>query len=205
MLLGYFQAFGLYLNPQLATAAYYAIVSETQDLERDASKADREACLKLFPLVHLVNLGKIRHPRRGREYYRTIARAMQHVMVGKNTCICHMGLVPNAELVAEVSDFLVAMKQVTWCMVSGFIGDAMLVSLRTTHPDGRADQIIKKVLRKFGHGGGHEMMAGGSAACEDLEQYRMLATQGQRTIFSRAPAAHPRSPASAIRGRNRVG
>ncbi len=36
------EAFGLALDSRLASAAAYAIVSETQDLKREATRADRE-------------------------------------------------------------------------------------------------------------------------------------------------------------------
>lgn len=174
LLLGYYQAFGLDVTPALATATFYAIISETQDLDREATKADRDACLRLFPLVQLSTLGKIRHPPRERDYYRTIARAMRQVLVGKNTCICHIGPVHSAEMVAEVADFLVAMKQITWCLVSGFTGGQTVASIRSTHQEARAEQVMKHVIDAEGTGGGHEMMAGGAVSCGDLACYEAL-------------------------------
>jgi nanoRNase/pAp phosphatase (c-di-AMP/oligoRNAs hydrolase) len=37
----------------------------------------------------------------------------------------------------------------------------MVLSLRTSAPDGRADQVIRKVVGSAGTGGGHTTMAGG--------------------------------------------
>jgi nanoRNase/pAp phosphatase (c-di-AMP/oligoRNAs hydrolase) len=175
----------------MATAAFYGILSDTQDLDREASRADVEACRRLFPLVLLDTLGKLRHPPRERDYYRTIARAMQHVMVGKNTCVCHVGPVSNPEVVAEVADFLVAMKQITWCLVSGLVEGSMVLSLRTTHPDGAADQLMSRLLRGLGAGGGHGMMAGGAVACADAERYRQLAERISARFLEGLPRRTP--------------
>ena len=120
-------------------------------------------------------LGKIRHPAREREYYRTLARAMKRLEVGKNSSVCHIGPVPYAEVVAEIADLLIAMKQITWCMTTGLHGGSMAVSLRTTHPNARADRVMKRVLGKMGQGGGHGMLAGGTLPCRDEAEYTELA------------------------------
>jgi nanoRNase/pAp phosphatase (c-di-AMP/oligoRNAs hydrolase) len=177
MLLGYQEALGVEIDAELATAAAYAIVSETQDLGREATRQDLQALHRVFPVARLRTLGEIRHPRHTREYYRTIARAMGRVQVSKNLCVCHIGAVEQAENVAEVADFLVAMEQVTWCLTTGFDGEAMVLSMRTTHTDGHAESIMRKVLGRKGRGGGHGMIAGGRAVCADLDAYGALADE----------------------------
>jgi nanoRNase/pAp phosphatase (c-di-AMP/oligoRNAs hydrolase) len=191
LLLSYHQAYGLDLTPGLATAALYAIISETQDLDREATKADRDACLRLFPMVQLSTLGKIRHPPREREYFRTVARAMRQVMVGKNTCICHIGPVHSAEMAAELADFLVAMKQVTWCLVSGFADEQMVLSIRTTRSDFHAEQVMRRVVKGLGRGGGHDMMAGGALPCADLERYKVLSEKVSERFIAGLPRRAP--------------
>jgi nanoRNase/pAp phosphatase (c-di-AMP/oligoRNAs hydrolase) len=175
LLLAYHAAFGLELGADLATAVAYAIISETQDLEREASRGDREAYLSVLPSVRLPTLGKIRHPRREREYYRTIARAMREVWLTQHHCVCHVGEVPYPEVVAELADLLVAMKRLSWCLVSGLHGDRVVVSLRTRRPDGRAHQVMRRTLGPEGRGGGHGMIAGGTLPCPEPARYRALA------------------------------
>jgi nanoRNase/pAp phosphatase (c-di-AMP/oligoRNAs hydrolase) len=178
LLLGYHQALGLTPDASMATAAAYAILSETQDLEREATRFDREAYQRLFPLLRLTVLGRIRHPRRDREYYRTIARALSEVAIAKHLCLCHIGPVPNAELVAEVADFLVAMQRITWSLVSGLHQGNIVVSLRTRRPDARAFRTIQRTLGALGgKGGGHGMIAGGLLPCPDPARYPELADE----------------------------
>jgi nanoRNase/pAp phosphatase (c-di-AMP/oligoRNAs hydrolase) len=154
MVLDYLTGCGLELDPDLATAIAYAIASETQDLKREATRADREAYQLAFASARLTVLGRIRHPARTREYYRTIARAMGKVMLSRNTSVCHIGPVDEAEVVAEVADFLARMERVTWCLVSGLHEGQMVLSIRSTQPNAKAEQVIRKALGRQGKGGG---------------------------------------------------
>ena len=188
MALEYFEACGLVPDVGRATAAAYAIISETQDLQREASRADRLALARLMPRLRLTDLGRIRHPPRRRAYYETIARAMREVRLGRHVCVCHAGGVPSAEVVAELADLLVAMERITWCLVSGWQAGQALLSIRTTRPEANADHVMRAVLGRAGHGGGHGMMAGGAQPAADLEAYRTLAaTFTQRFVARVSP------------------
>jgi nanoRNase/pAp phosphatase (c-di-AMP/oligoRNAs hydrolase) len=159
------------MDPPLATAAAYAITSETQDLDRDADPADLAALQRLLPQVRWRVLGHLRHPRRERDYYRTIGRALRHVVVSQNACICHIGAVAHAELVAEIADFLAAMERISWCLVTGYHAGRVVVSIRTRHPRAHAERVIRKILGKQGKGGGHGTIAGGLMPCESPDDY----------------------------------
>jgi nanoRNase/pAp phosphatase (c-di-AMP/oligoRNAs hydrolase) len=183
--LDYLRAFGIEPDPILATACAYAILSETQDLKREATRQDREAWQFLTPLVRQPLLGRIRHPVRSREYYRTISRALQRMELGRHTVICHAGEVPYAEVVAEVADFLVDMDRISWCLASGIFDGRMVLSLRTTDPRGGAERVMKRILRGLGKGGGHGLMAGGALPCPDGDAAGAKASQVS-TRFLRA-------------------
>jgi nanoRNase/pAp phosphatase (c-di-AMP/oligoRNAs hydrolase) len=172
MVLEHFQDAGGELTADLATAVAYAIVSETQDLERETTAADRKALQNVLPLVKLQALGRIRHPVHDRDYYRTIARAMSSVQVARYTCVCHIGEVHQPGVVAEMADFLIPMERVTWCLVSGYYRETMVLSVRTTHEKARADRVMRSVVRGMGKGGGHRMIAGGAVPCQTLEVYQ---------------------------------
>ncbi len=180
----YHQACGLSPDSKLATAAVYAILSETQDLERETTRADRDVFMDLFPQVRWRTLGRIRHPVHSREYYRTIARAMGQVMVSKNSCVCHIGEVHGTEIVAEVADFLMAMEKITWCLVTGFHHRKMALSIRTTSRHARAEEVIHKLVGANGKGGGHDLIAGGRLPCENIEAYHSLSLRISRLFLS---------------------
>ncbi len=172
MMLEYYQQCGLSLDRDLATAAAYAIISETRDLSRETTSADQRAFQEVFHLVRLRTLSRIRHPIHTRDYYRTIARAMQEVMVSKNSCVCHIGPVSQPEVVAELSDLLIPMDRITWCLVTGYYEHQMILSIRTSHSNAQAARIMKQIVTGLGKGGGHNMIAGGRVACNDVESYK---------------------------------
>ena len=191
--LGYFEAAGLTVDSRLATAVAYAIVSETQDLKREATRADHEALQRVLPRARLTDLGRIRHPARSRAYYETIARALREVRLGRNVCVCHIGAVPVAEVVAEVADLLKSMERITWCLVTGWHEGAAVVSLRAAHPHARAERVLRAVLGHAGRGGGHGMIAGGTHPCPDSGRYTELAdAMTERLLRRTQPGA--RSP-----------
>jgi len=174
MALKYFRDCGLNLDAGLATAVAYAIISETQDLFRESTQADRDTMMSVFPLVNLRTLARIRHPKRERDYYRTIARAMRQVRVSKNICVCHVGLVYIPEVVAEIADFLKAMEGVAWCLVTGFDdrSRAIFFSIRSTGIKTSAEKIMQRIIKGIGKGGGHGQAAGGLSPCQDLAEYQ---------------------------------
>ena len=60
---------GLDISTNLATALYYALSSETQDLGREASERDVKAYLNLFPKTNKKILSKIVHPKNSPEFF----------------------------------------------------------------------------------------------------------------------------------------
>jgi nanoRNase/pAp phosphatase (c-di-AMP/oligoRNAs hydrolase) len=165
---------GLPLDARLATAAAYAIISETQDLKRESERDDRIALQELMPHVRLAILGRIRHPPRRRPYFLAVAQAMRNVRLGRHTCVCHTGNVPAAEIVGEMADFFAAMERVTWCLVTGHVAEVMVLSIRTTQTHAHADRVMRRTVGTGGTGGGHRMIAGGQHPCADEAEYRRL-------------------------------
>ncbi len=58
----YLVAQNITISTKLATALFYAIKSETQDLGREANRPDRDAYLRHFPLANKLLLYEITHP-----------------------------------------------------------------------------------------------------------------------------------------------
>ncbi len=187
----YYVALDGKLDGALATAIVYALISETQDLGREAGQGDIQAYHEVLPKARLPVLGQIRHPNRDREYYRTIARAMQAVQVGRHTCVCHIGAVPYAEVVGEVADFLVAMERVTWCLVTGDTGKATSLSIRSTQQRARAERVMKSILRGLGRGGGHGAIAGGAIPHTAGNEYESNAALLTERFLSMLPSRKP--------------
>ena len=145
----------------LATALAYALKSETQDLGRETSSRDIKAYLNIYPLASIRKLASIAHPKRPRSYYVSIARTLTRTKSFRNLICAHLGEVPHPEIVAEMADFLLQHRHISWSLCSGRYKKSLVISLRSSNPKARAGKMIKKLVPDRKDAGGHDMFAGG--------------------------------------------
>jgi len=146
---------------KLATAIFYAIKSETQDLGREANRPDKEAYLRLFPLTNKKLLYEITHPKLPVEYFFTIGNALENARIFDKALVADLGKVFFPEIVAEMADFLVRLEGIETILCMGLYSSEVILSLRTIRHDLNAGEVIKKIVFGLGKAGGHGMMAGG--------------------------------------------
>jgi nanoRNase/pAp phosphatase (c-di-AMP/oligoRNAs hydrolase) len=161
----YLFASGLDVPTNLATALFYGIASETQDLGRDASEADRRAYLALGAKTNWKILSKIRRPTLEKMHFAYVANAIANAVRYKNAVATSLGRVTYADIVAEVAEMLLALKRISWSLCTGRYKDTILVSLRTTRAKGRAGTVARRVVGTGNTAGGHDMIAGGQVDC----------------------------------------
>jgi len=157
----YMIANGVVIGPKLATAIFYAIKSDTQDLGREANPPDREAYLNLFRTVDKQLLYQITNQRQPIEYFRTIRRTLDHACIYGRAVVADMQRVVYPELVAEMADFLLKLEGVETVLTFGQYSNELDLSLRTSSPAMNAGELVKRLLVELGVGGGHNLMAGG--------------------------------------------
>lgn len=163
----YASACGVELTRRLETALFYALKSETQELGRESSEADRRVYLGLFPHADKELLARIQSARVPREYFRAFRLAIENAHIHGRIVLTDLGRVDNADLVAEIADFMMRLEGVDWSCCLARNGDALVVSLRTTELDAHAGEIIRKVVAGAGNAGGHGTMAGGRLELHD--------------------------------------
>ncbi|HUT31066.1 MAG TPA: DHH family phosphoesterase [Sedimentisphaerales bacterium] len=144
-----------------ATALLYGILSDTQDIGRDVTQADIEAMEALYPLANKRMLRQIQHGRVPDAYYQMLAAALAGTRTYANCAVCDLGDVDNADMMGEVADLLLRHERLSWTLCYGVYAGRMLLSLRTQDTQRRADEIIRRIVRGIGTGGGHASMAGG--------------------------------------------
>jgi nanoRNase/pAp phosphatase (c-di-AMP/oligoRNAs hydrolase) len=145
---------------KIATALFYGITSETQDLGREATGADVAACQFLYPHTNKRRLAKIENARVPREYFKGFRDAIEEARVYDKIVISVLHDVQYPDMVAEVADFLLRLDGVEWAAAMGFYGKWLHVSLRTTNREMNAGDLLQKVLGAKS-AGGHDMIAGG--------------------------------------------
>ncbi|HPG39738.1 MAG TPA: DHH family phosphoesterase [bacterium] len=158
---------GLTLKANLATALAYAIRTETQELNREASDRDIKAYLAVYPRSSLRKLGKISFPKLRRSYFNTLSYALKHARVYRNVIVAHLDFVETPELIAEVADMLLRYERMSWALVTGFYKNSLYLSLRTAQQKIHAHRIILKLVDNKRFAGGHETFAGGRIAVKE--------------------------------------
>ena len=150
----------LAVETKIATALFYGIMAETQDLGREAAEVDMAACHFLYPYTNKRRLSKIENARVPREYFRGFRQAIEGAVVYEKAVISILGDVRYPDMVAEMADFLLRLEEVEWAAAIGHYQGALYVSLRTTQREANAGELLQQVLGNE-HAGGHDMIAGG--------------------------------------------
>ena len=151
----------LEVEPKIATALFYGISAETQDLGREATAADIEASHYLYPYTNKRRLAKIENARVPREYFRVFREAIDRAALYDHKIVVSLlGDVQYPDMVAEVADFLLRLEGAEWAAAIGAFNGCLYCSVRTTDRDTNAGDLLQRVLGAKS-AGGHDMIAGG--------------------------------------------
>lgn len=192
----YLLAQNIPIGTTLATAIFYAIKSDTQDLGREANRPDRDAYLRLFPLVNKRLLYEITHPKLPLDHFRTLHNGVENARIYGPLLVVNLKQILFPEVVAEMADFLVRLEGIETVMSMGHYNDGMVLSLRTTSHTINTGEIIRRLVAGRGTAGGHGMMAGGKldhvpdteAALAKVEEFLTRSLQKELGIVSTSPA-----------------
>lgn len=145
----------------LATAMIYAIRTETQDFAREAAGPDRALYDELLPRADKRALAKIQNAALPLSYFRTLHQALENLETVKTLVVTHLGQVEQPDIVPEIADLLLRMEGKTWTLATGIFEQRVYLSIRTSNPRGEAGARMRKLVGRYGKGGGHSTTAGG--------------------------------------------
>lgn len=168
ILVEYLKEADLPIKTKMATALYYGIKSDTQDLGRDATEADYRATLHLYPKVHPRLLSQIEHPELPRNYYVLFDQALHDCGIFGDVVLCDMGFLVNPEMVSLMADFLLQISGIRWSFVLGRSDGRVIFSLRTKRRKQNAGAVARRIVKGLGTAGGHGMVAGGQVVVKEL-------------------------------------
>ena len=157
----YLLAAGIEIGTPTATALLYGIRSDTQDLGREARRADTAAFLSLYPLANKPALSRIMWGREPPEYFVVLAEALARTRLYGSCVVTGLGSVDNPDMIGEVADLLTRHRDAEWVLCYGFCGNQAMLSVRTTDASGDAGAVARRLAGRKGTGGGHRAMGGG--------------------------------------------
>jgi nanoRNase/pAp phosphatase (c-di-AMP/oligoRNAs hydrolase) len=161
IVLQYLREKNVLLDTSLATALFYAIRSETRDLGREATPAERDAYLFLIPQVDHHLMFRIQQPKLPRQYYEALDRALRMAETWGDIITVNLGAIAYPDLVAEIADLLLDYEGAQFVLCCGRFGKQGYVSMRTEPSQRRAGALMRQLIGSDGASGGHGTTAGG--------------------------------------------
>ena len=152
---------GVSIGKKMATALYYGIKTDTQNLGRDAAEPDYKAVIMLYPKVQLRRLSRIEFPELSRNYFLDFDKALHKARTYGDLIVCGLGSGINPDMAAFISDLLMRISGVRWSLAMGIDDARLIFSLRTRRLNQNAGLLAQELVKGSGSAGGHGMTAGG--------------------------------------------
>ena len=111
------------------------------------------------------------------------SKAISSIEVFENISFADTGRDCPEALIASVSDFMLALVEVSFSVVYSRKKEGIKISVRSERPTLDAGKIISKALKGIGSGGGHATMAGGFVPFDGNDREEDLMIQNIRERF----------------------
>lgn len=198
----YLVSTGLKISRSLATALFYGIQSDTQDLGREVNASSIRAYQELFLRADKKKLARIRRAPVPASYFTVLADSLAGCVVAGKTVIGRIPPGGNPDMVAEMADLLLRLKGAHTTVCYGLCGAKIHLSARAVDASDDVARRMQQAVRGLGTGGGHRTMAGGQVPAGEAPD-QQLAEVRARILKAFAPKGELRpllSPAETGHG-----
>ncbi|MEJ2685048.1 MAG: DHH family phosphoesterase [Candidatus Sulfobium sp.] len=154
----YLRAAGARLTRNLASALFYGIRTDSRHFMDNLSSGDIEAITWLSrkadrDIVRQIEFSQF--SREGLDYF-TIALVRRRFV--KGVMFSHLGPVPFFDICVQVADFFIRVENVSWALVSGVVGDTLVIVFRNDGMKKAAGVLARTAFGDRGSAGGHKSM-----------------------------------------------
>ncbi len=157
----YFYENDIPMDDKVATTLTYGIRIDTGNLSRGVSKLDVEMIYQMFDLCDNEIIRMLEHSNLCFEDLLAYSSAISSIEVYDDISFANTGQNCPEALIASVSDFMLALKEVAFSVVYSRREGGIKLSVRSERTALDAGKIISEALMEVGNGGGHSSMAGG--------------------------------------------
>jgi len=161
ILFEYLKAANVPMNANLATALFYGIQSDTQDLGREAGPADVRAYQELFLIADKKKLASIHHAPVSIDYFKMLAESLSDCLVAGTAVISCIRSCRNVDMIAEVADRMLHTEGIRTTVCYGLCDNVLYLSARAMDARVNVARRMRRIVKNIGSGGGHATMAGG--------------------------------------------
>jgi nanoRNase/pAp phosphatase (c-di-AMP/oligoRNAs hydrolase) len=145
----------------VATALFYGIKTDTNDMGRNTHDIDIASYKILFDLIDHKILSQIEHPPREPVYFQLLYKASQEMRIYGDFAYTHIGEVNIPDFVPEMADICHSLESVEWMVCSAIFKNQIIFSVRSKKSP-NAGVYTRNLAKKLnGSGGGHPTMAAG--------------------------------------------
>ncbi|HOT58780.1 MAG TPA: DHH family phosphoesterase [Spirochaetia bacterium] len=146
--------------PIVATALLYGIFVDTDNLSRGVSNLDVEMFYRLYTLAEKNKLTTLRGSQITKKDLLLYAEAFRNVET--YDCLAFLKIQDtNDSLIGAANDFVLSIDTVNVSIAYSQKKDGIKLSIRSTIPHIKANELIRFITANIGVGGGHAHMAGG--------------------------------------------
>jgi nanoRNase/pAp phosphatase (c-di-AMP/oligoRNAs hydrolase) len=154
----YLRAAGVRLTKNLASALYYGIKTDTRHFVGDMDHGDVEAVKWLRSKADRDIVQQIEFSQFSREGLDYFAIALVRRRFVKGVMFSHLGPVPFFDVCVQVADFFIRVEHVSWAMVTGVVGDTLVIVFRNDGIKKDAGFLARAAFGDIGSAGGHKSM-----------------------------------------------
>ncbi|WP_330632209.1 DHH family phosphoesterase [Halocatena halophila] len=160
LLVDYFQRLDIVPPTSITTGLLFGIWVDTKQFSREIAVDDFEAAAYLIPYADMEVLAQVESPRMTAETFSTIGRAIRNRTVEGSVLTSCVGRFRERDAIAQASDRLLDIEDVTTTMVYGIREGVIYASARTRSTPLDVGETLRNAFDQIGDAGGHADMAG---------------------------------------------
>jgi nanoRNase/pAp phosphatase (c-di-AMP/oligoRNAs hydrolase) len=164
----YFRDLGEKIPKKVATALFYGLKTDTNNLQRNVSQADIDAFVYLRNIIDENILRRIelsQFPKRTLDYF---GIALVKKKVAQDVIFAYLGHIDDPDASIYVADLYLRVEGVAWAIVASIIQKKLIVIFRCDGFRKNAGKTIEVLFGEFGRAGGHRTMARAEINLENL-------------------------------------
>jgi nanoRNase/pAp phosphatase (c-di-AMP/oligoRNAs hydrolase) len=161
IIFSYFMELEVPISRSLGATLLYAIESDLAGSAGTPGELDNMALSSLTLLADTRKLYQMRYVDMPQNYFIAYANGVNNAVYYDSALVSYLGKIDTPEKPAIIADFLLRFEKVEWALVLANIENRMVLSLRTRSGKNNAADVMRKLVRQIGSGGGHRTKAGG--------------------------------------------
>ena len=159
----YYRMYNIEMSQDVATALLYGLKMDTKDFTRGVTELDVDIYKYLFPKANHVQIRRFQSGVIQYDELEAFVDSMKNIDIYSGVAFAFLNFPCADAFIATVSDFILSLDVVTFCVVYSRRENGFKFSVRSELEELNAGQIASRALADVGSGGGHKSMAGGFA------------------------------------------